>query len=202
MSREIINMKDFVSAALLAGGNSSRMGFDKQYFHIYKERLFKNILPVLCSLFDDVMVVTGQPELYIKMNVRIINDIIPGYGPLSGIHAAVKESKSRYVYIIACDMPVINIDYIKYMMDILSSNSADACLAIKGDWIEPFHAFYGKNCLSMMEADLLDNNATIHYVLQKLNTYYIPEPEARRFSPDWSLFRNLNTPEDLEAWKS
>ena len=38
------------------------------------------------------------------------------------------------------------------------------------------------------------------HLLRKINTLYIPEAEARRFTPDRSLFSNLNTREDYEAW--
>ena len=55
------------------------------------------------------------------MDLRPVRDSIPGYGPLSGIHAAVKESKSEYVYLLACDMPHIDPDYISYMTGLLSA---------------------------------------------------------------------------------
>ena len=197
-----ITMSDFMSAALLAGGSSQRMGFDKQFFHIYKGRLFEHILPKLSSLFEDVMIVTGQPELYTNTNIRTVADEIPGFGPLSGIHAAVKKSISKYVYVLACDMPVINGCYIDYMIDLLNKHAADACVTRKGSRIEPFHAFYGKKSLPVIEADLLEGKASILYLLEKINTYYIPESEAQRFTPDWSLFSNLNTPEDLFSWES
>jgi len=191
-----ITMSDFMSAALLAGGSSQRMGFDKQFFHIYKGRLFEHILPKLSSLFEDVMIVTGQPELYTNTNIRTVADEIPGFGPLSGIHAAVKKSISKYVYVLACDMPVINGCYIDYMIDLLNKHAADACVTRKGSRIEPFHAFYGKTGLPTFEADFHESKGCIYYILKRINTLYIPESEARNFTPDWSLFYNINTPED------
>ena len=172
------------------------MGFDKQLFHVQPDRLFKHLLPVLTLQFEDVMVVTDQPEIYSGLNVRPVSDIIPGLGPLSGIHAALREAKSEYVYIIACDMPKIDLKYIGYMIEKLKLSSADACVTEKTGWIEPFHAFYSKRALPEMEADLLAGKSSVYYLLRKINTLYIPESEARRFTPDWSLFCNLNTRED------
>jgi len=192
-------MSIFKSAALLAGGKSSRMGFNKQMFHVAGERLFETFLPTLTKRFDDVMIVTTQPEIYEGMGVRAISDIIPGYGPLSGIHAAICEAECEYVYIIACDMPEINLAYIDYMVGKLTASPADACITKKGDWIEPFHGFYSKRALPAIESDLLAGIGTIYQPLQKINTLYISEMEARRFTPDWSLFHNLNT---LEEYKS
>jgi molybdopterin-guanine dinucleotide biosynthesis protein A len=190
----------FGSAALLAGGRSRRMGFDKQLLHVSSNRLFERIIPVLKDRFDEVMVVTGHPDIYRGTGVKAISDIIPGLGPLSGIHTAVSEAKSDYIYILACDMPRIDLPYIDYMTGWLEDNPADACVTRIGDWIEPFHAFYGKGAVATIEADLHAGNSTVYTTLQKTNTFYIPEPEARRFTPDWSLFRNLNTIEEYEEY--
>jgi len=192
-------MDVFSTAALLAGGKSRRMGFDKQLFHVQKDRFFEHLLPALKERFEDVLVVTDQPEIYFGMGVRPVRDVIPGLGPLSGIHAAVREAKSSYVYIFACDMPMIDQRYIDHMIQRLTDSPADACVTVKGNWIEPFHGFYGKRALPVMEGDLLAGKSSVYYFLQKINTLYIPEAEARRFTPDWSLFRNLNTREDYAA---
>jgi len=189
-------MSAFTTVALLAGGKSRRMGFDKQLLHVQKNRLFAQLLPTLVRRFEDVMVVTGQPEIYSGMDVRPVGDVIPDLGPLSGIHAALKEAKSEYVYVLACDMPRIDLSYIDHMIQRLTQFPADACVTRKGDWIEPFHAFYGKRALPTIEADLLAGKSSVYYLLQKINALYIPEAEARRFTPDWSLFCNLNTRED------
>ena len=93
-------------------------------------------------------------------------------------------------------MPEIDISYINYMIDKLTKNPADACVTRKDDWIEPFHAFYGKTGLPTFEAGFLESKGSIYYILKRINTLYIPESEARNFTPDWSLFYNINTPED------
>ena len=191
-----MGMGAFTTAALLAGGNSFRMGFDKQLFHARKERLFAHLLPTLLTKFEDVMVVTGEPEIYGGMGVRPIRDIIPGWGPLSGIHAAVSEAKGEYVYIMACDMPIIDISYIDHMIQKLTVSPACACVTRKADRIEPFHGFYGKGALPVMESDLLAGKSSVYYLLQKVDALYVAESEARRFTPDWSLFCNLNTPNE------
>ena len=199
MNAKNMDKNDFAAAALLAAGRSQRMGFDKQLFHVRKERLFEHLLPTLKIQFEDVMVVTNEPDIFSEMGVRAVSDIIPGLGPLSGIHAAVREAKSEYVYILACDMPEINLCYIDHLIDRLTLSPADACITKKDDWIEPFHAFYGKRTLPVMEADLLAGKSSVYHLSRKINTLYIPEAEARRFTPDWSLFRNLNTREEYAA---
>jgi molybdopterin-guanine dinucleotide biosynthesis protein A len=183
---------DFSSAAMLAGGKARRSGFDKQLVHVQRDGLFADVLPTLNRRFEEVIVVTGKPELYTKAAVRAIGDIIPGKGPLSGIHAALSVAKSEYVFILACDMPNIDLDYIDYMAQKLMSHNADACVTRFGDRIEPFHAFYNKRALTAIEDDILADLCSVKHLLRKINTLYISENEARKFTSDLSLFRNIN----------
>ncbi|MDR2598693.1 MAG: molybdenum cofactor guanylyltransferase [Oscillospiraceae bacterium] len=185
-------MSNFDTAVMLAGGKAKRFEFDKQLLHLQKDSQYANVLPTLNQNFDEVLVVTSKPKLYDDLNVKTIQDIFPQKGPLSGIHAALSFSKSEYAYIIACDMPNIDIDYINYMKQRLISTGADACVTRFADRIEPFHAFYSKNALKTIEEDLLADLCSIKHLLRKINTLYISEEEARQFTPDWSLFQNIN----------
>lgn len=193
--------KKFGSAAILAGGRSERMGFDKQLLTVNKQRLIEIIYHSLEKKFDDIIAVTYKPELYAGYPVRTKQDLYPNSGPLAGIHSALSAARSQYVYIIACDMPCINQDYITYMQQlIIHNNYPDACITKKGDWIEPFNAFYSRSCLPVIEADLMDNKTSIRYFLNKVNTLEIEEEKAREFSTNWSMFLNLNTKENYEAY--
>ncbi|MDL2235313.1 molybdenum cofactor guanylyltransferase [Christensenellaceae bacterium OttesenSCG-928-L17] len=190
-------MKQFGTAAILAGGMSSRMGFDKQFLQARQQRLIASLLPGLCAVFDDILVVTNRPELYTALPVRTVSDLIPGKGPLSGIHAALHNATSEYSYVMACDMPRFSGEYAHFLQQWLQQHpGADACVTVRGEWIEPFHAFYGQSALKTLEHDLAADKTSIYYLLKKLNTAYVPEASARAFSPDWSLFCNLNTREE------
>lgn len=191
----------FGSAAILAGGRSLRMGFDKQLLTVNQQHLFESLCHCLQKRFDDIIVNTYRPELYVDYPVRTVRDVFSGLGPLAGIHRALTACRSQYVYIIACDMPNIHLDYVDYMEQLISrQNDPDACVTKRGDWIEPFNAFYSKNCLPVIEEDLLNNKTSIRYFLKKVNTLEIEEKKAREFSPNWSMFLNLNTKESYQKY--
>ena len=118
-------------------------------------------------------------------------------GPLSGIHAGLSAASSEYSFVIACDMPQINTKYIDYMMELLNKNESMACITKFGDWIEPFNAFYSKALIEHIESFLMGGGKAVHRLLMNHNVEYIPEEVARSFSPDWGMFFNLNTREDL-----
>jgi len=193
----VIDMKRFGSAIILAGGKSTRMGFDKQLLRLRERSLIEGLIRRLGGSFDETIVVTNRPELYIGLADKITGDIIPDMGPLSGIHAGLSAASSEYSFVIACDMPQINTKYIDYMMELLNKNESMACITKFGDWIEPFNAFYSKALIEHIESFLKGGGKAVHRILMNHNVKYIPEEVARSFSPDWGMFFNLNTREDL-----
>lgn len=193
----VIDMMRFGSAIILAGGKSTRMGFDKQLLRLRERSLIEGLIRRLGGSFDETIVVTNRPELYIGLADKITGDIIPDMGPLSGIHAGLSAASSEYSFVIACDMPQINTKYIDYMMELLNKNESMACITKFGDWIEPFNAFYSKALIEHIESFLMGGGKAVHRLLMNHNVEYIPEEVARSFSPDWGMFFNLNTREDL-----
>lgn len=191
-------MKQFGTAAILAGGKSSRMGFDKQFLEINEKRLIEDLRDKLGQAFDEIIVVTNKPEEYKEWKDLVTEDIIPGKGPLSGIHSGLVAASSQYVYFVACDMPNISLAYIDYMKDQIEKLEVKACVTQLKGYIEPFHAFYSKDMIADIEESLSQDKRSVHRLLSNLRTYEIQEEKAREFSPNWDIFLNLNTQEQLE----
>lgn len=193
-------MRKFGTAAILAGGKSTRMGFDKQLLKINEKKLIDKLVSKLSVEFEEIIVVTNSPEYYLDFNFKVVKDIIVGKGPLSGIHAGLKESNSQFVYFIACDMPNINLKYIRYMKYKIRDLDIDikACVTRFGVNIEPFNGFYSKDIVLDIEDYLAQGKRSLNQLIKQLQTYYVEEEEARMFSPNWDMFLNLNTKEDLE----
>jgi molybdopterin-guanine dinucleotide biosynthesis protein A len=188
------------TAVILAGGKSQRMGFDKQFLRINEKNLMRILISKLRKQFKEIIVVTNKPEGYVGLCDKIVSDEIVGLGPLSGIHIGLKASSSKYAYFLACDMPNINFEYIDYMKNKIRNSDYDVCITRFGEWIEPFNAFYSKNIVDKIEDHLLCGKRSIYSLIKGLNTCFISEEEARRFSPNWEMFCNLNTEEDLEQY--
>jgi len=193
-------MTRFGTAVILAGGKSLRMGFDKQLLKVNERRLMDNLITKLKEKFNEIIIVTNKAEYYIGLSDKIISDKIKDMGPLSGIHAGLKESLSHYVYFTACDMPNISLDYIDYMKREIEGIEVKACVTKLGQWIEPFNAFYSKDMVKNIEEHLFENRKSIFSLIDKVETHYIEEKEARRYSPNWDMFLNLNTREELDRY--
>lgn len=191
------------TAIILAGGKSSRMGFDKQFMKLDGRYIIDIILDKLSSFFSEFIIVTNRPEAYRQYSCKVVRDEVENFGPLGGIHAGLKHSGSRYNYLIACDMPYINKEYIRYMKGLLldRKEGADAVITRLGDWIEPFNAFYSTGLLGHIENSINHNVRQINVMLKDANVIYVAEGKAREYSPGWEMFINLNTVRDYEKHK-
>jgi molybdopterin-guanine dinucleotide biosynthesis protein A len=189
------------TAVILAGGNSSRMGFDKQYIKLNGKRLIEQQIQVLQNIFSEIIIVTNKPELYKDCACEITKDQLQNFGPMGGIHAGLKAAQSQFSYFIACDMPNINQAYILHMLKRINKESygPQAVITRFGDWLEPFNAFYSKDVILLIEQAYKVQTKKISSMLENAQVHYIEEAEARSFSPDWRMFANINTQQDLNV---
>jgi len=189
------------TAIILAGGKSSRMGFDKQFLKLQDKYVIEIIAEKLKEIFSEIIIVTGRPEEYVKYGFKLVEDEVRNFGPLAGIHVGLKNSGSIYNYVVACDMPFINLKYIRYMMQLIdgSDGRVDGVITRLGDWIEPFNAFYSQNLIGRIEESMRNGKRQINLMLQDANVLYVSEAKAREFSPDWEMFTNINTFKDYES---
>lgn len=189
------------TAIILAGGKSSRMGFDKQFLKLRDKYIIEIITERLQKVFKEIIIVTGRPEEYAKYGFKLVEDEVKGFGPLAGIHVGLKNSGSLYNYIVACDMPFVDIKYLEYMMKLIrqQEGSIDGVITRLGEWIEPFNAFYSKSLIPKIEENIKKGERQINMLLKDSNICYISEAKAREFSPDWEMFTNVNTIKDYES---
>ncbi len=195
-------MREFGTAVILAGGQSSRMGFDKQLLYKGSQSIMKRICISLQTRFDDIIIVSNTPELYQCNGLRVISDIMPGMGPLGGIHAGLSHASSEAVFVTACDMPFVDLPYIDYMKSVIKGADYDACVTEnffdKAGRYEAFHSFYYRSALPTIEADLQAQKASVYYLLRKINTLAISSELAHRYITVTNPFLNLNTRSDYE----
>lgn len=193
-------IEKFGTAIILAGGKSSRMGFDKQFLKINETRVMEILINKLEEEFEEIIIVTNKPELYKDSKRKIVSDIIEKKGPLSGLHVGLKNSKSKYVYFIACDMPNINLSYVNYMKRIIEKEAPDACVTRCGNFSETFNSFYSKDLYKTIEERLNLGKKSVVSLLENIDTFYISEKDAKNYSPNWDMFINLNTKEELKKY--
>ncbi len=195
-------MKDFGSAVILCGGKSSRMGFDKCTIKVKHKFLLEIIAESLEEVFEDIILVSNDLERFRDTKYILVKDIIANSGPIGAIHTALKTATSKYVFIIACDMPVINLDYIKYMMELIKSENVEGVVSYNSKYIEPLYAFYSIDMISTFERELIKNNFKLLDVIRSSKMHYIEEKKWRDHCKGMDIFTNLNYESDLTTLKN
>jgi molybdopterin-guanine dinucleotide biosynthesis protein A len=180
------------SALILAGGRGLRMGYDKKRLELDGKRVIDTLISRLVLLFGEVLVSSNDP--FEHEGIRVLRDEL-GAGPLAGIYQGLKACRSRYLYVVACDMPFISSEYILNIRELLCTEEVDACVAQREDgFCEPFNAFFSKTCLEIMHEALVNGEYRPAALFRKLRLHTID------FSTlDRDMFFNINCEADLLA---
>ena len=187
------------SALILAGGRSTRMGYDKKQLELEGAKVMDRLITRLGSIFSEVLVSSNDPFVY--ENVTTLHDEI-GAGPLAGIYQGLKFCRSEYLYVIACDMPFISVEYIQYIKEIVSAKQVDACVACRIDgFYEPFNSFFSKRCIPPMYDALIHQEYKISMLFDKLNLHLVDPSIIEQYNKK-DMFFNINYKEDIERAKS
>ena len=190
----------FGTAAILAGGKSSRMGFDKQLLMENDRRILEQVIETLKQEFEDIIIVTARPELYEGMGVRIFSDEYQDKGPLAGVHTAMRHARSKYAYLLACDMPVVNLNFIRHMKDRLLDSRADVCVCERDGHMEPFNTFYSRDLLPDVVFRLETGNSSLFRFIHASDACIISQEDAARFDKELQMFLNINTRTEFEKY--
>ncbi len=195
--------KEFqTSGIVLTGGKSARMGCNKASLTIKNKSLLEHVISSIDSLCNEIIIVSSplnnlqKPVLHSK--VRIVNDIYPNKGPLAGIHAGLSASNSDLSLVVACDMPFLQRDLLRYMISI--STEYDAVIPRIGNFAEPLHAIYNKNCLAVIEELLNRGVRKISELFCLVKVRYLGEHEIHQYDPKGVSFFNINTKKELELF--
>lgn len=183
-----------VSGVILAGGKSSRMGSNKALLPYKGGRFIEAIHRQLAEIFDEVLLVTNNPEQYEFLPCRKVPDIFPGAGALAGIHSGLYHSSNPAIFAVACDMPYLNSELIRHLA---GRTDAGSVLIPEGPaGLEPLHAVYGRDCLAAIEETLTSGEKRILSFFDRVKTIKIDAEQIAAFDPSFASFSNINTPDE------
>ncbi len=97
-----------MSAVILAGGKSLRMGQDKAFLKMGTTTIIEYQLQRLRPLFAEILLSTNSPEKFVHLGLETVQDFVPDRGPLVGIYSSLLRARYPHLFAIACDMPFIS----------------------------------------------------------------------------------------------
>lgn len=191
-----------ITSIILAGGRSSRLGREKLAEVIAGKSLIERAISRLSALSQEILIVISQKQArsslpsYTYPEARTVVDLYPETGSLIGIYTGLVHSSNSLNLVVACDMPFLNLELLRYMVKI--APGFDVVIPKIGDKMEPLHAVYSKNCIKPMEDLIKQGNLKIRGFFDSVKVRYVGEEELDRFDPERLSFFNINTEADLK----
>ena len=184
-----------VSAFILAGGKSTRMGTDKAFVLLEGRTLLARMLDLARQLTSIVHII-GDPAKFAPF-APTIEDIFPGCGPLGGIHAALRSSPTDLNVILAVDVPFVSLALLDYLISRATSSDANVTVARAAGGFQPLCAVYRRPFADAAEDALRTGHYKIDTLFTPATTQVIEEAELETSGFPSRIFCNLNTPEEL-----
>lgn len=187
-----------MTTIVLAGGKSLRLGRNKAVEQFGAKPLIQHVIDIVSQIDSDIIVVAASRDQLppLASNIQIAIDCCnPGSAALIGLYSGLKEADSFYSLVVACDMPYLNIELLRYIIS--AAEGFDAAMPRIKNFIEPLHAVYSKNCLEPLRAQIESGNLQIFPLVKKVNVRFIEEDELSRFDPQHLSFLNVNYEHDL-----
>lgn len=179
-----------ITAFILAGGKSRRMGMDKGFCRIDNQAFIPLIAKCLSAFSNDVILVSDI-ETYDVFGLQRISDIYSEKGPIAGIHTALTYSVTERNIIVSCDVPFITENLIQKLLSEDDGHQV-VQLSTKKEGM-PLIALYKKNTIDHFEHKLETNALKLKEALVGLQvkSVMIENDEEK-------LVSNINTPEQLK----
>jgi len=184
-----------ISAALLAGGESRRMGRDKATLVLRGKPLWQIQIDLLRKLKPVEIFVSARTDpSWRPSDAAFIPDEAPSRGPLSGLAAVLGRIRTAHLLVLAIDLPFMNEAYLRSLCHAIEPGCG--VLPMIGGRAEPLAAIYPVE----IRVDLVDALSGTDSSLQSLTNRLVKQGKLRPLfvaKENEELFRNLNEPADL-----
>jgi molybdopterin-guanine dinucleotide biosynthesis protein A len=184
-----------ITGIILSGGKSSRMGLNKAFIEIDGVPIISRIHGLFKELFQEIIIVTNEKELFGQFDANIFSDLLPNRGVLGGLYTGLFFSSFPHSFCVASDMPFLKESVIKYLMN--SIDHFDVIVPKAEDGLQPLHAIYSKGCLKPMREIIGKGKYKVIDFYPMVKIKIIEQHEFRSLDPTGESFINVNTPEEL-----
>jgi molybdopterin-guanine dinucleotide biosynthesis protein A len=201
-------MYNDITGIILSGGKSLRMGENKSLLKFGDKTAISITVNLMKSLFNNVILITNEPELYQNFEIQIFEDIYKGFGPISGIHSGLLNSTTENNFILSCDMPLMNNKMIQSIIEYPSENLIKVPKA--DGFIQQLCGKYSKLLIPEIEIiikssdDQENRNSNqkhrkckVHKLIDSVKSTVIENTDLLK-GYSKNIFLNMNRPEDYK----
>ncbi len=192
------NSKFPCTGVILSGGLSTRYdGTEKALLQVGGVRILDRIYDIYSELFEEIILVTNNPQKFLEWDLLIVSDLFPIRSSLTGIHAGLFYMTNPFAFISACDTPFLKREMVETVIGKIEPQ-IDIVMPETSAGLEPLCAAYSKRCLQPAQHHLEQEKLKILKTFRKSRIKTISEKVLRKIDPELQSFFNINTPEDLK----
>jgi len=184
------------TAIILAGGDSRRMGRDKANLLLGEQTLLQHVIATMQPIFPHLIVSVRQLRPEIKLP-QVCDGLTDG-GPLAGLAAALDQSATPWVFVVACDMPFV----VPAVVEHLARHRGEyqAVVPVIHGQPQPLAAFYARACSAAIREILAGSGKhSLRALLERLDVCYVDGAQLLGIDPQLRSFFDLDTPQDVAA---
>lgn len=200
-------VREKICLVIQAGGESKRMGSPKEMLKFHGRYVIDMLIDRFSYIVDEVLITCNNPEnlQYIKdknysIPVKVMRDLVPKQGALSGVYTGFALSLTPLVAMIACDMIFASPDLLLEQIKIMQRDKCDVVIPVNKNGREPFHALY-RRVPCLLAADIAfdagEKRAQSFLDVNDLEIHEMTQQDVRKVVPLGGCFINVNTPEEL-----
>ncbi|MCX7025294.1 MAG: molybdenum cofactor guanylyltransferase [Spirochaetes bacterium] len=179
------------TAVILAGGMSTRLGTDKSLLAYRDGTMIGHIAMQLKPMFDELVISSADSGKYGFLDLPVVADIHPGQGPLMGIASALARSRNELCFVMGCDIPVVNFNYVHRMLSMAEGFDIVMPRSLDGKF-EPLFAVYRRSVVEPALEILAAGGRRIVELFSRARVNFMEFD-----SGTW--YKNINSPEDYSA---
>lgn len=183
------------SVAVLAGGKSRRFGSNKAMAPWFNGYVIDAVLQAAMGACQEVIIIANAPELYSYSGLPVFPDISPGLGPLAGLQSALRHARAERIFLLGCDMPLLNPELLKMMWEI--PTWAPVVIPSTPHGLEPLHAIYHKSLLPIVDHQINSGNLSFQSLLEDIPCHIVSPADILKICPSFRCLTSVNTPEKL-----
>jgi molybdopterin-guanine dinucleotide biosynthesis protein A len=180
-----------LTAIVLCGGRSTRMGQDKGSLPFGDETMLARIVRVVREISDAVIVV-GRSDQPAPPGVTVVHDPVEDLGPLAGIAAGLAASKTELNLIVACDMPLIKAPVLRRLVDMIGGY--DMCVADIDGHASVLCGVYRVSVGAEAQALLDSGERRVMRLLDRVTAKRVDAALLRDIDPNLETFTSIDTP--------
>ena len=186
-----------VSAALLLGGASERMGSDKAQLELAGAPAAARLAERLACLCEEVLLVGGSPPA--GAEGRHVPDPNGPRCALRGLVGALEAARAERVLVLATDLFGVTPEL---LLALIAAPDADVVAPRTERGPEALCALYRREpALREARARLAAGRLALHELLGALSVYWLEGEDLGVLGAPGRMLANLNTPEELAAFR-